>query len=529
MLERCSTEVEGKLEQKTVNHLHTRRRTSREFRLNANIGDFNMGDIILDLGSEVNVLPKKTWKCMGEPTLGYSPVQLKLANQHRVLPIGRLKGVTVDLDGVCTKVDFEVIEIVDGTTPYPTLLGLDWVFENQAIINLKMRKMTFESGEYRVIAPLDPSEGERFVEPTCLDLEEINQLYRTTAREEDYVNPTADGVLSWRSIMSCTSDSDTGLENWQQRLHEVSTRRCARIDRAVRWVGTEIREPPSFHGVNDLEAFLTRYEDEVLENQRLLALDITLKETPARWWGVHKETVKDWYQCKRLLCIRFGAEQGSNQLQRYDGQGTPEKHLEKCRTLWRMTPPEEWPHHFIHTLEGIPTNWYIDQELRRGTTDWTILQQNFTVTFSFEHENPNIDSTLKQIRGVIFIKEPEVELMTEDQQQNRQTVKELLSCYHVQEEAPDEDDPRNIQITEVEGEREVEGPPLESEVFVVSIKVKKVNIGTTENPKMASIGDYWDEKTVESITELLREYNDLFPTTFMEMKGIEGGCWRLES
>jgi hypothetical protein len=83
MLEICNTEVEGKLEKKTVNHLHTRRRTSREFRLNANIGDFNMGDVILDLGSEVNVLPKKTWKCMGEPTLGYSPVQLKLANQHK--------------------------------------------------------------------------------------------------------------------------------------------------------------------------------------------------------------------------------------------------------------------------------------------------------------------------------------------------------------------------------------------------------------------------------------------------------------
>jgi hypothetical protein len=88
------------------------------------------------------------------------------------------------------------------------------------------------------------------------------------------------------------------LENWQQRLHEVSTRRCARIDRAVRWVGTEIREPPSFHGVNDLEEFLTKYEEEVLENQRLLSLDIALKATPARWWGVHKETIQDWYQCK---------------------------------------------------------------------------------------------------------------------------------------------------------------------------------------------------------------------------------------
>ena len=106
-----------------------------------------MGDIVLDLGSEVNVLPKKTWKCMGEPTLGYSPVQLKLANQHIVLPIGRLKGVTIYLDGVRTKYDFELIEIVDDTTPYPTFLGLDWAFDNQAITKLKTRNITFDSGE----------------------------------------------------------------------------------------------------------------------------------------------------------------------------------------------------------------------------------------------------------------------------------------------------------------------------------------------------------------------------------------------
>jgi hypothetical protein len=76
ILEKCSSETEEKLEPKIVNHLHT----SREFRLNSNIGDFNMGYIILDLGSEVNVLPKNKWQCIGEPTLGYSNVQLKLEN-----------------------------------------------------------------------------------------------------------------------------------------------------------------------------------------------------------------------------------------------------------------------------------------------------------------------------------------------------------------------------------------------------------------------------------------------------------------
>jgi hypothetical protein len=41
-------------------------------------------------------------------------------------------------------------------------------------------------------------------------------------------------------------------------------------------------------------------------------------------------------------------------------------------------------------------------------------------------------------------------------------VKELLSCYHVKEEEPYEDDPCNIQITKFEGEGGVEVPPMES-------------------------------------------------------------------
>jgi hypothetical protein len=45
--------------------------------------------------------------------------------------------VTVDLDGVHSKEDFEVIEIVDETTPYPTLLDFYWAFDNQAILNIK--------------------------------------------------------------------------------------------------------------------------------------------------------------------------------------------------------------------------------------------------------------------------------------------------------------------------------------------------------------------------------------------------------
>jgi hypothetical protein len=49
-----------------------------------------------------------------------------------------------------------------------------------------------------------------------------------------------------------------------------------------------------------------------------------------------------------------------------------------------------------------------------------------------------------------------------------------------------------------------------------------VNIGTEDKPKFANIGDYWSEETIEKIVDLLCEYQDLFPTTFSEMKGIAG-------
>jgi len=57
-----------------------------------------------------------------------------------------------------------VIEIVDGRNSYPTLLGLDWDFNNLAIISLKKRQMVFEKDDMRVIVPLDSSEGVRYIE-----------------------------------------------------------------------------------------------------------------------------------------------------------------------------------------------------------------------------------------------------------------------------------------------------------------------------------------------------------------------------
>jgi hypothetical protein len=66
---------------------------------------------------------------------------------------------------------------------------------------------------------------------------------------------------------------------------------CAQI-----WTGSKVREPPIFYVQNDLEEFLTKFELEIIEIQRLLVLYISLKATPAHWCGIHKEKIHDWYQ-----------------------------------------------------------------------------------------------------------------------------------------------------------------------------------------------------------------------------------------
>ena len=124
-----------------------KQRTGKEFRLNTRVSGFQISDTMLDLGSDVNILPRKTWEALGRPRLAYSPIQLRMANQYCILLIGRLEGVEVDIVGVKTYTDFEVIDIMGDKDPYPTLLGIDWAFDNYAIIDLKKELMIFKDGE----------------------------------------------------------------------------------------------------------------------------------------------------------------------------------------------------------------------------------------------------------------------------------------------------------------------------------------------------------------------------------------------
>lgn len=73
----------------------------------------------------------------------------------------------VDIEGVSTLANFEVIDIVDDTNIYPTFLGIDWTIDMNGVINLKSQTMSFERKSLCVVVPLDPVEGLCYTKLVC--------------------------------------------------------------------------------------------------------------------------------------------------------------------------------------------------------------------------------------------------------------------------------------------------------------------------------------------------------------------------
>ena len=137
---------------------------------------------------------------MGNLILVWSPVQLRLANQSKVFPIGRPTQVPVEIEGLQTYAYFEVIDIFDDMNSYPVLVEIDWAIDhNQTIINFKKRILTFEDKQIRVVAPLDPLKGQRYVEHVNNEGKDgyLDHIQNITSAMDDYLNPTSNKKLSW--------------------------------------------------------------------------------------------------------------------------------------------------------------------------------------------------------------------------------------------------------------------------------------------------------------------------------------------
>ena len=72
------------------------------------------------------------------------------------------------------------------------------------------------------------------------------------------------------------------------------------------------------------------------------------------------------------------------------------------------------------------------------------------------------------------------------------TIQHWMEYYNVMRE-PDYDDPLDVNIPDSKGTHTVEGLGISRDKFFNPLKIKKVNIGSPENPKFSNIGYYWDD------------------------------------
>jgi hypothetical protein len=119
--------------------------------------------VIVDFGSQVNILPRETWVRLGKPLLHPTMNFLKLADQRFIEPIGTLKSVITSIMGIPTRVDFEVINLVEGIPAYPALVRRPWGQNMKATISLERDIIKLKGSNKKIIIPLDPKEGKPWV------------------------------------------------------------------------------------------------------------------------------------------------------------------------------------------------------------------------------------------------------------------------------------------------------------------------------------------------------------------------------
>ena len=120
----------------------------------------------------------------------------------------------------------------------------------------------------------------------------------------------------------------------------------------------------------------------------------------------------------------------------------------------------------------VPRNWYTSMELRRGTVKWEELATSFTDTFEFAREHPTIDVALQIMKENIF---EEITVTTTNYHQCSTPVHHWMECYNIIGE-PDDDEPLEINVPELEGMHVMEGAGITNTQFLISLKIKKANI-----------------------------------------------------
>lgn len=154
------------------------------------------------------------------------------------------------------------------------------------------------------------------------------------------------------------------------------------------------------------------------------------------------------------------------------------------------------------------------------------MKTQFINNLSFKDSEAQMREVLQVVKGVLFSLEMLVE--GEHEENFLQYLFDMespgLVTYDRIDAKAEEDGLevlRHLAFEETEGERGIRESPSIEGTHLLPVRLRKHNVGMEDKPKIASIGDYWDEHTTKELFDLLQEYQELFLASVAKLKGIK--------
>ena len=89
-------------------------------------------NVLIDGGSGVNIITNALRKKLGLINIETAPFTIKMADQRKMVPVGLIKNLKIDVGGVKKMMTFTVIDLPPTDNDYEMMLGRTWLKQAQA-------------------------------------------------------------------------------------------------------------------------------------------------------------------------------------------------------------------------------------------------------------------------------------------------------------------------------------------------------------------------------------------------------------
>ena len=126
---------------KNICSLNKKDKSDADPLIDLEIEGYNVRQVVLDFGSQVNIMTRDTWEQLGRPHLNELGIYLKLADQGLIEPTGVQRNVDTMIKGISTKIDFKIINPKEGSSSFPALVGRPWGRKMKSSISLEKERI----------------------------------------------------------------------------------------------------------------------------------------------------------------------------------------------------------------------------------------------------------------------------------------------------------------------------------------------------------------------------------------------------